>query len=120
MVKILKQKRPGKVGRYLKKMLLFLFNGMQLMLRLDGLRSLHITVDGYNIKYCWCSADNALVKLIFRDFDRNGCIRYAGNWSGDGCAIGHALHAQPLVLFSLAGVGIAANSLGGAGGPLAV
>ena len=35
-------------------------------------------------------------------------------------AIGHALHAAPLVLFSLAGVGIAANSLGGAGGPLAV
>ncbi len=35
-------------------------------------------------------------------------------------AIGHALKASPLVLFSLTGVGIAANSLGGAGGPLAV
>lgn len=35
-------------------------------------------------------------------------------------AIGYALKCPPLVLFSLAGVGVAANSLGGAGGPLAV
>ena len=35
-------------------------------------------------------------------------------------AIGYALHASPLVLFSLVGVGFAGNSLGGAGGPLAV
>ena len=35
-------------------------------------------------------------------------------------AIGYALHAAPLVLFSLVGVGYAGNSLGGAGGPLAV
>ena len=36
------------------------------------------------------------------------------------CAIGYALQAPPLVLFSLATVGYAANTLGGAGGPLAV
>lgn len=35
-------------------------------------------------------------------------------------AIGYALQAPPLVLFSLAAVGQAANSLGDAGGPLAV
>ena len=35
-------------------------------------------------------------------------------------AIGYALKAPPLVLFSLAAVGSAANSLGGAGGPLSV
>ena len=35
-------------------------------------------------------------------------------------SIGYALKAPPLVLFSLAAVGAAANSLGGAGGPLAV
>ena len=35
-------------------------------------------------------------------------------------AIGYALHASPLVLFSLAAVGYAGNKLGGAGGPLAV
>lgn len=35
-------------------------------------------------------------------------------------AIGHALKCPPLVLFSLAAVGGAANALGGAGGPLAV
>lgn len=35
-------------------------------------------------------------------------------------AIGYALQAPPLVLFSLATVGFAANGLGGAGGPLAV
>jgi uncharacterized membrane protein len=36
------------------------------------------------------------------------------------CAIGYALQAPPLVLFSLVTVGYAANTLGGAGGPLAV
>lgn len=35
-------------------------------------------------------------------------------------AIGYALQAPPLVLFSLVAVGGAANTLGGAGGPLAV
>jgi len=35
-------------------------------------------------------------------------------------AIGYALQSPPLVLFSLTAVGFAANSLGGAGGPLAV
>ncbi len=35
-------------------------------------------------------------------------------------AIGFALQAPPLVLFSLAAVGQAANAMGGAGGPLAV
>ena len=35
-------------------------------------------------------------------------------------AIGYALKCPPLVLFSLATVGFAANALGGAGGPLAV
>ena len=36
------------------------------------------------------------------------------------CAIGYALQAPPLVLFSLITVGFASNALGGAGGPLAV
>ena len=35
-------------------------------------------------------------------------------------AIGYALHCPPLVLFSLIPVGFASNTLGGAGGPLAV
>ena len=35
-------------------------------------------------------------------------------------AIGYALQAPPLVLFSLVAIGISANELGGAGGPLAV
>ena len=35
-------------------------------------------------------------------------------------AIGYALKAPPLVLFSLITVGFASNALGGAGGPLAV
>ena len=35
-------------------------------------------------------------------------------------AIGYALHCPPMVLFSLATVGFATNTLGGAGGPLAV
>ena len=48
--------------------------------------------------------------------------QYAFDMSGAAMAvaIGYALKADPLVLFSLTGVGWAANSLGGAGGPLAV
>ena len=47
---------------------------------------------------------------------------YAANIAGPAMAvsIGFALNAPPLVLFSLAAVGAAANELGGAGGPLAV
>lgn len=46
----------------------------------------------------------------------------ATNMAGPAMAIsiGYALQAPPLVLFSLAAVGGAANELGGAGGPLAV
>lgn len=44
----------------------------------------------------------------------------AATGSAMAVAIGYALQAPPLVLFSLAAVGAAANSLGGAGGPLAV
>lgn len=47
---------------------------------------------------------------------------YASAMSGPAmaCAIGYALHAPNFVLFSLVTVGWASNSLGGAGGPLAV
>lgn len=47
---------------------------------------------------------------------------YAKGISGPAMAIaiGHALKTPPLVLFSLATVGFAANECGGAGGPLAV
>ena len=47
---------------------------------------------------------------------------YASQMSGPAmaCAIGYALQADPLVLFSLIAVGFSANELGGAGGPLAV
>ncbi len=47
---------------------------------------------------------------------------YAKGVSGPAMAIaiGYALHCPPLVLFSLAAVGFAANECGGAGGPLAV
>ena len=48
--------------------------------------------------------------------------KYASAMSGPAmaAAIGYALQAPPLVLFSLVTVGYAANTLGGAGGPLAV
>lgn len=47
---------------------------------------------------------------------------YAKSATGAAMAIsiGYALQCPPLVLFSLTAVGIAANELGGAGGPLAV
>ncbi len=48
--------------------------------------------------------------------------QYAFDMAGPAMAvaIGYALQADPMVLFSLAGVGWAANAEGGAGGPLAV
>ncbi len=47
---------------------------------------------------------------------------YAKAMSGPAmaCAIGYALKADPLVVYSLIGVGYASNAEGGAGGPLAV
>lgn len=47
---------------------------------------------------------------------------YAKSATGAAMAIsiGYALQCPPLVLFSLAAVGVAANELGGAGGPLSV
>lgn len=58
--------------------------------------------------------------------DFGGILVKVGDFAcaADGCAmamaIGYALKAHPLVLFSLAGVGYATDVLGGAGGPLAV
>ena len=49
-----------------------------------------------------------------------GGLAMAMTGSAMAVAIGYALQAPPLVLFSLATVGFAANGLGGAGGPLAV
>ncbi len=48
--------------------------------------------------------------------------KFAAQATGPAMAvsIGYALQAPPLVMFTLAGVGVAANTLGGAGGPLAV
>lgn len=60
-----------------------------------------------------------------QQFDIDLLIRigeFAKSMAGPAMAIsiGYALQAPPLVLFSLAAVGAAANQLGGAGGPLAV
>lgn len=49
-----------------------------------------------------------------------GTYAKAATGPGMAIAIGYSLSAPPLVLFSLAAVGAAANELGGAGGPLAV
>ncbi len=49
-----------------------------------------------------------------------GGLAFAMVGPGIAIAIGYALHCPPLVLFSLIPVGFAANTMGGAGGPLAV
>ena len=49
-----------------------------------------------------------------------GTYAMAVSGSAMAVAIGYALKADPMVLFSLAAVGYAANAEGGAGGPLAV
>jgi uncharacterized membrane protein len=49
-----------------------------------------------------------------------GAFATAGTGAAMAVSIGYALGAPPFVLYSLVAVGQAANSLGGAGGPLAV
>ncbi len=49
-----------------------------------------------------------------------GAIASAMSGPAMACAIGYALHAPAMVLYSLIAVGSAANQYGGAGGPLAV
>lgn len=66
-----------------------------------------------------------IISTIGTQFDFEILVKignYAKNVSGPAMAIaiGFALHCPPLVLFSLAAVGFAANECGGAGGPLAV
>lgn len=69
----------------------------------------------------------ALTNVIFTIGTGEGAVSYtlgglASLMSGAAMAvaIGYALQAPPLVLFSLVTVGFSANALGGAGGPLAV
>lgn len=49
-----------------------------------------------------------------------GTYAFAMSGPAMACAIGYALQADPLVLFSLIAVGYSSNKLGDAGGPLAV
>ena len=67
------------------------------------------------------------IEVLTKDVATIGGVSYtvgglASAMSGPAmaAAIGYALNAPPLVLFSLITVGFAANALGGAGGPLAV
>ena len=66
-----------------------------------------------------------ILKTIGQQFGVDFLIQigdFASQMVGPGIAVavGAALHCPPLVLYSLIPVGFAANSLGGAGGPLAV
>ena len=66
-----------------------------------------------------------IIKTIGQQLDVEALVTigdYAAAMAGPAmaCAIGYALHADPLVLFSLVTVGFSANQLGGAGGPLSV
>lgn len=60
------------------------------------------------------------VSILAESLIAIGDFAMAVSGSAMAVAIGYALHADPLVLFSLATVGYATNALGGAGGPLAV
>ncbi len=60
-----------------------------------------------------------LTEKIVADYTIGG-LAMAMVGVGIAVAIGFALHCPPLVLFSLIPVGFAANTMGGAGGPLAV
>ena len=66
-----------------------------------------------------------IIKTLGQQLDISVLVEigtYASAMSGPAMAIaiGHALKADPMVMYSLAAVGWAANAEGGAGGPLAV
>ena len=61
-----------------------------------------------------------LIGTIISTLDEIGGYAKSAAGPAMAVAIGYALQAPPLVLFSLVAVGGAANTLGGAGGPLAV
>ena len=61
-----------------------------------------------------------LIGTIISTIGERAGLEFLVEIGGYAKAIGYSLHCPPLVLFSLAAVGHAANTLGGAGGPLAV
>ncbi len=61
-----------------------------------------------------------VIQVIAKAFVDMGVFASSVSGCAMAIAIGYALKAHPLVLFSLATVGYATNALGGAGGPLAV
>lgn len=69
---------------------------------------------------------NTIAGLIGLESEIGAILSQVGSYaskstgSAMAAAIGYSLQAPPLVLFSLTGVGLAANELAGAGGPLAV
>ncbi len=74
----------------------------------------------------FCSLLVGTIIQTVGDLTGVGFISQIGSFAKDmagpamAIAIGYALKADPLVLFSLTAVGYSANQLGGAGGPLAV
>ncbi|NLJ95267.1 MAG: PTS sugar transporter subunit IIC [Clostridiaceae bacterium] len=69
---------------------------------------------------------NTIASLIGYDTSLGATLQTIGQYASQATgsamavAIGYSLKAPPLVLFTLAGVGLAANEIAGAGGPLAV
>ena len=117
------KKEPGKVGRYLKKKDVVIsfqryaidaMGSMALGLFTSLLMGTILNTVGVQLTNAFGEAK------LFEILIEMGAFAMQATGPAMAVAIGHALHAAPLVLFSLAGVGIAANSLGGAGGPLAV
>ncbi len=96
-------------------------------------KNIEISVRRYGIDALGAMASglfaSLLIGMIIKTLGTQLGIEYLVTLGGYGMAvtgpamavaIGYALQAPPLVLFSLAAVGQATNSLGGAGGPLAV
>ena len=92
-------------------------------------KNIEISAKRYGIDALGAMAQGLLIGTIIKTLGQQLSIQYlidigayAMSVSGPAMsvAIGYALKADPMVLFSLAAVGWAANAEGGAGGPLAV
>lgn len=114
IVKFIKEKSE-KVSQFLKK------KDVELSLKRYGIDALSAMAQGLFASLLIGTIINTIgTQFQIEILNKVGSYAMGASGVAMAVAIGYALKCPPLVLFSLATIGSAANSLGGAGGPLAV
>lgn len=115
MIKEFFRNQKEKMSQFLKK------KDVEISLKRYGIDALGAMAQGLFASLLIGTILNTLgTQLGIEIFNTVGSYAMGASGVAMAVAIGYALKCPPLVLFSLAAVGSAANGLGGAGGPLAV